>query len=129
MSGFEPPEFDTSSSSSTSKESEEETFPYCPSTTYHVDVKYDNENPQPKYALIFLIDDITKFGPSFELPSNIEPNAATLSELWLPDYLLNHWVKATTDNAAAHLPISNKRRDISKADILCFLATISYMGL
>jgi hypothetical protein len=53
MSGFELPEFDTSSSSSS--EESEETFPYCPSTTYHgVDVEYDNENPQPKYAPIFL---------------------------------------------------------------------------
>jgi hypothetical protein len=120
MSGFEPPEFDTSSSSS---EESEELFPYYnPSTTYYIlDVKYDNENPQPKYDPIFLIDDITKFGPSVELPNNIDSNAVTLAELWLPDHLsLDQWVKATNE--------WYYRRDIScKADILRFLATISDM--
>lgn len=123
---FELPEYQSSSSSSEDSSSEE-SFPYDPTTTYHIDVEYDL-NPQPKYDPIFLIDEITKFGPSFELPNNIHPNPATLAELWLPDHLLERWVKATNDYAAAHLPI-NKRRNISKADILRFLATISYMGL
>ena len=51
-----------------------------------------------------------------------------MMELFLPDPLLDHWVKCTNDYAASILPVHG-RRVITKGDILRFIGAIQYMGI
>jgi hypothetical protein len=126
MSGFELPESDTSSED---EDEEDDEFPYDPKTPFFVDLSYDRQPPNVKYYKpLFLIDEITKFNPSFEMPQNVDASAGTLCELFLPDRLLDKWVRATTDYAASYLPRA-KQRNINRADVCCFLAVIQYMGV
>jgi hypothetical protein len=118
------------------EEDEEEQLPYCPSTPYSIDLDYDRRDQQAPsedeqesyYQAMFNINDIPKFNPSFELPPGVEPSAAALLELFFPDTLLDKWVQCTNAYAASLLPPTKHKRVI-RSDILCFLATITYMGV
>ena len=90
-------------------------------TLQQMDVRYLNSQ------LIFNIGDITKFNPSFELLPAVTAKPAVLLELFLPDHLLDEWVKCTNEQAASKL-VPTRRKTITRADILRFLATLSYIG-
>jgi hypothetical protein len=67
--------------SSDSEDTEQE---YMPQTPYIVDLEYRNWR-DIQYEPIFRVKDMVQFGPSFELPMGIAPNAEALTHLFLPD--------------------------------------------
>jgi hypothetical protein len=87
----------------------------------------NNGRSIPEYQRIFDIGDITKFNPSFELPPSVTATPAVLLERFLHDDLLDEWVKCTNEYAASKL-VPTRRKTITRADILRFLATLSYTG-
>jgi hypothetical protein len=58
----------------------------------------------------------------------IHATVTAVTETFLPDTLLDQWVKCTNRYAAAHLP-PGRRKEVSLPEILRFLATIQYMGV
>jgi hypothetical protein len=60
---------------------------------------------------------------------NMDPTAAAMVEIFLPDKLLNSWVAATNTYVESLLPPGRRQREITMSDILRFLATIQYMGV
>jgi hypothetical protein len=67
-----------------------------------------NDGAARPYQPVFCRDQLEFFGPSFYLPNNVEMNVASLTELFLPDDLLDDWVKSTLAYAASRIP-KNKR--------------------
>ncbi len=64
----------------------------------------------------------------FSSPTGCDHTAPAVSELFLPDNMLDGWVIATNAYAASRL--SRRRcRDVSRAHILRFIATVMYMGV
>jgi hypothetical protein len=110
---------------SSSDEEEEE---YTPLTPWIQEVEHSYRNPVP-YEPIFRVGDIPKFTPSFELPMvGIDATVTAMTEIFLPDTLLDQWVKCTNRYASAHLP-PGRRKEVSLPEILRFLPTIQYMGV
>lgn len=68
------------------------------------------------------------FKPKFVLPNNADATASTLLEAYLPDKLLDAWVKCTNDYAKARLP-AYKCREVTRRDLLHFVAAVAYMGV
>ena len=76
-------------SSSDSEDTEQE---YTPQTPYYiVDLQYRNRR-DIQYEPICLVKDMIQFGPLFEVPMGITPTAEAMTELFLPDRLLDKWV-------------------------------------
>lgn len=116
------------SSSSSDEEEEEEELEYCANTPWFKEVQYDHDTNFPPYKPIFLDEPEFHFlGPSFELPPGIQPTAEVMSQMFLPDHLLQKWVDATNANIALH--VAQKPRTTTMTDLLRFLAAIQYMGL
>jgi hypothetical protein len=74
---------------------------------------------QVKYNPIFLIDEIEKFKPSFELPARVDATVDAFIELLFPpDNLLDQWVACTTAYVASKLPPSKTKHVTKRSDIL-----------
>ena len=104
---------------------DDEELEYTPLTPWIKEVEHSYRN-SVSYEPTFRVGDMTKFGASFELPVSIDATAAAMTEIFLPDRLLDQWIKCTNAYAASHLPPA-RRREVS--DLLRFLATIQYMGV
>jgi hypothetical protein len=52
-----------------------------------------------------------------------------LNELFLPDQLIARWTDCTNKYARVQIIDPGKRREVTKMDVLRFLATCSYMGV
>lgn len=101
---------------------------YDPATVSIFKVNYD----QPvnfEYQPLFDIHDVPRFEPSFEMPLGINASATVLNELFLPDHLITKWADCTNAYALSQVELPAKRKHVTKADILRFLATCSYMGV
>jgi hypothetical protein len=92
------------------------------------DVPYHNPRNEVEYTHLFHIDEANEFGLSFKLPQGVDASAAVLLELYLPDQLLDKWVESINRYASTHRPAAC-RRNITRVDILLFLAMITYMGI
>ena len=115
---------------------------------YFYELAY-NDNKERKYKP-FDIDEDYRFGPDYQLPRGIEPTIPSLSELILPDHLIDTILKQS--NKYAHqqtrlppeipdpkdpkgLPIPNplyldpeKEKAITESELLYFFACYYYMG-
>lgn len=107
-----------------SSDSEDTEVEYTPQTPFIVDLEYRNGR-EIEYEPIFRVQDMNPFGPSFEVPMGISPTAAAMTEIFLPDRVLDKWVECTNAYAEAMCP-AGRRKQVSKPDILRFLAAIQY---
>jgi hypothetical protein len=100
---------------------------YSPMKTFVKKIKY-RDGRKIKYKLIFDLNLMPHFGPSFELPATVQPLPLSMIEIYYPDSLLKQWQEAT--NAYAANPLApSQRKNLKVQDILRFLATLAYMGI
>ena len=112
---------------SSSDDDEEEVVEYTPETPFITELQ-QSKQVGVDYDVVFDVNESTKFGASFEIPMAIVPTAEAMTEIYLPDVLLDKWIQCTNAYAASILP-PGKTRDITRPDILRFLAIIQYMGV
>ena len=102
---------------------------YTPNTPLISHMHHGDDDPEKidPYTPIFT-GERQEFGPNFLLPTGCDHTVPAVSELFLPDNMLDGWVIATNAYAASRL--SRRRcRDVSRAHILRFIATVMYMGV
>jgi len=99
---------------------------YNPSRPFVQNVAYADGSTQVYLPLQRL--SAGSFSASFALPDGIQPTAESLSELFLPDELVDSIVAATNKYAGGRLPAHNIE-PVDRKDILKFVAIIYYMGL
>jgi len=79
-----------------------------------------------KYEPLF--ENIPKFGPRFSMPQDAACTAASLSEMFLPDAIIDKFVESTNAYAQERLPLRRFRK-VTRDEILRFISIIMYMGL
>ena len=94
--------------------SSDESFehPYTPAdvSCYYLDLQQmDVRNLNINQSSILVI---SKFNPLFELPPAVTATPAVLLELFLPDHLVDEWVKCTNEYAASKL-VPTRRKTIT----------------
>ncbi|KAG7364661.1 transposase IS4 [Nitzschia inconspicua] len=65
----------------------------------------------------------------FELPNGFPPTAQTMIEVFLPDEVLDKWVTSTNAYIESKVPSVRRQKEITRPDILRFMATVQYMAL
>lgn len=82
--------------------------------------------PGLDYEPIFDFGEASRHDIKFTLDEQLEPTAATLSELFFPDSLIGDWAAASTKYAQSKKPGAPK---IQPSDVLHFIAIVVYMGI
>ena len=86
--------------SSSSEESDDDNVEYTPETPYITELEQSSRRTA-EYEPIFNLDETPKFRASFEMPMGISPTAEAMTEIYLPDSLLDKWVRCTNVYAAS----------------------------
>lgn len=99
---------------------------YTPSTPFVVNVPYE-DGSDPVYEPIELPQN-ERFSAAFVLPEGFKPLPASLSELFLPDSLIDLTVERTNNYLAKCLP-PDQVQPVDRTEILRFFAMYYYTGL
>lgn len=127
MNGSEDEDHGNQAASSPVEEPEtQDNNEYTPYRPYVTELEHE-DGSRPAYQP-FALPQSGRFGPSYMLPEGLEATPAALSQLFLPDDLIDTIVLKTRAHAHARLP-PGQLKNIERKDILRFLAIYFYMGL
>ena len=99
---------------------------YQTTTPFLKRVQYADGNE--RLYLPIQVGERTRFGPNFMLPDAVDPSASALCELYLPDTLIDKWVKRSNSYAKSYLA-RERQVELTRSDLLRFIATLYYMGV